>query len=79
MSHEPCGHVCVLRADGLDGWMVSICQGPGTRQELRRFASREEACEFAIAERDRQRAQTGVELSIQMPDDCPCYFDRPVE
>ena len=79
MSQKPCGNVCVLRADDLDGWIVSICQGPGTRHQIRRFATKEEAAEFAIAERDRQRAETGIELSIQMPDDCPCYLDRPAD
>lgn len=72
MSDQPIGDVCVLRDEVSQAWTVSICRGGGNRERVGHFATREEAAEFAIAERDRQRAADGRELSIHFSDDCPC-------
>lgn len=68
-------HVCVLRDEDRDEWMVSLCSGPGTRKLIQRFPTREEAAEFAIAERDRLGVTGDSCADIQVPDDCPCYLD----
>ena len=70
---EPIGSLCVLRDDDLTGWVVSICQGMGQRQVLGCFASRGEAAEYALAERDRRRAAGNPAIMIHFPDDCPCH------
>lgn len=65
--------LCILREDSLTSWMVSSCSGASIgRKILKRFATREQAVEFALAERDRILAQTGTSVDIHFPDDCPC-------
>jgi hypothetical protein len=71
--NNPAHELCVLRDDDHTSWVVSICHGQGRREPLARFKKRDEAAEYALAERDRRRAQSGVELTIHFPDDCPCY------
>jgi hypothetical protein len=66
--------ICVIRCDDHQGWRVSICRGFGSRQELGRFPTREEATEAALVERDRRRQADNVEVIVHLPDDCPCYF-----
>jgi hypothetical protein len=70
---QPVGDICVLREPQADTWSVSICRGLATPTMLGRFADREKATEFALAERDRRREAEGVELTVHFPDDCPCY------
>lgn len=73
MTSEPIGDICVIRDDDNNEWTVTICRGQGTRDQLRSFRTREEASEFAYAERDRFRKHRGLELAIHFPDDCPCH------
>jgi len=70
---EPIGDICVLREERGNDWTVTICRGQGTRQRIRSFPTREQAAEFACAERDRYRRYRGLELAIHFPDDCPCH------
>jgi hypothetical protein len=70
---EPIGSLCVLRDDDLAGWVVAICRGRDNPKEiLRRFATRGEASEFALAERDRRKTAGTSSAVIHFPDDCPC-------
>ena len=73
MSNEVVADLCILRSDDHTGWVVSSCQRDGKRCRLGHFATREEASEFALSERDRLRAETGQEPTVHLPDDCPCY------
>jgi len=73
MSTQDTVDICVLRSEDRKGWVVSLCRGGSDRCQLAQFGSREEAAEFAIAERDRRRQETGEEPVIHLPDDCPCY------
>ncbi len=76
---QPIGELCVLRDESGAGWSVAICRGNVVdREVLARFSDSAKAAEFAVAERDRRRAD-GVELTIHFPDDCPCYVRRPEE
>lgn len=75
MSDQAAIGICVMRSNDHKDWVVSLCQRGAKRCELAQFDSREEAAEFAIAERDRRRAEDGQEAVIHMPDDCPCYRD----
>ena len=70
--NEPIGDICILRSDDHKSWVVSICRGNGTRDELKCFQTRDEAIEFAIAERERRRTDDGTALNLHLPDDCPC-------
>jgi len=74
MSDKPAA-ICMLPGDDGQGWVVFLCHGPGTRQQLKQFDTRHEAAEYVLAERDRRRELAGREPVIQFPDDCPCYFD----
>jgi hypothetical protein len=73
--NEPVGDLCVLLADDGQTWVVAICRGNRTRDELARFPNREEASEFVLAERDRRLSQHGVALDVHFPDDCPCIYN----
>ena len=73
MNSEPIGDICVIRDDEGNEWSVTLCRGQGTRDHLKSFKTREEAAEFAYAERDRFRKHRGFELMIHFPDDCPCH------
>ena len=75
MSDQTVPDICILRSEDHAEWVVSACERNGKRCRLAQFATREEASEFALAERDRRRAATGQEPTIQFPDDCPCYPD----
>jgi len=75
MGDQAEADICILRSDDHTGWVVSVCERNGKPCRLAQFATREEASEFALAERDRRRAETGQEPTIQFPDDCPCYPD----
>ncbi len=70
--NQPFGDLCVLLDDDHKTWVVSLCRGNSRRDELGRFASREEASAFAIAERDRRWKEDQFALDIHFPDDCPC-------
>lgn len=76
MITEPIGDICVIRDDDTNKWTVTVCRGAGTREVLRNCASREEAAEFAYAERDRFRRHHSLELAVHFPDDCPCHFQE---
>jgi hypothetical protein len=69
---EPIGSLCVRQSDGCSEWIVSICQGDGERQILRRFGNRTAAAEFAIEERARRVQGNMNRLTIHFPDECPC-------
>ena len=73
--NEPIGSLCVLLDDNHTQWIVSICQGQGRKQILRRFESRDKAAEFAMEERARLIRDGQPEVRIQFPDDCPCIGD----
>lgn len=75
--NEPFGDLCVLLDDDHQTWVVSLCRGQGCRDQLAKFASREEASAFAIAERDRRWRENQIALDIHFPDDCPCLAERP--
>ena len=75
MDDQEVADICILRSDDHTNWVVSVCERNGKPSRLAQFATREEASEFALAERDRRRAATGQEPTIQFPDDCPCYRD----
>ena len=78
MTSEPIGDICVIRDDDTNQWAVTICRGNGTREQLRKCRTPEEAAEFAYAERDRFRKHRGMELTVHFPDDCPCHcLDNP--
>jgi hypothetical protein len=65
--------LCILREDSLTSWMVSSCAGiAGGRKVLKRFATREQAIEYALQERNRILAEGGAGVDIHLPDDCPC-------
>ena len=66
--------ICVIRTDDQKRWRVSLCGGFAARTPLGEFETREEAADFALAERDRRRAKDNVEIIVHLPDDCPCYF-----
>ncbi len=66
--------ICVLPTQNQKSWQVSICTGSANRKNPRLFATREEALEFAMAERDRLRTEQNREITVHLPDDCPCYF-----
>ena len=69
----PIGELCVLPDKELETWSVAICHGALAQREiLGRFRNLDQAAELALEERDRQLAQTGIELPIHFPDDCPC-------
>ena len=70
---EPIGGLCVLADEGHDHWLVSICQGGGRKLVLRRFERKDQAAEWAIAERARRIASGEVPCVIHFPDDCPCH------
>ncbi|GMU21845.1 MAG: hypothetical protein AMXMBFR13_19330 [Phycisphaerae bacterium] len=73
--NEPIGDICVIKDDERPVWTVTICRGNGTRDQLKVFQTREEAAEFALAERDRFRKHRSVELMVHFPDDCPCHCE----
>ena len=70
--NEPIGSLCVLLDDNHSQWIVSICQGEGRKQILRRFQARDQATEFALQERQRLMRDGQPDVRIQFPDDCPC-------
>jgi hypothetical protein len=67
------GDLCVLREEGGSGWVVSLCGGDKPAQALGRFATREEATAFALAERERRNQRVPDRMTVHFPDDCPCY------
>ena len=69
---EPIGGLCVLPDESHRHWLVSICQGGGRKQVLRRFEARDKAAEWAIEERARRAGNGRESLIIHFPDDCPC-------
>ncbi len=69
----PVGEICVLRdLAWKETWTVSICGGAGKPEPVATFTDRAKAYAFALAERDRRR-ESGAELAVHFPDDCPCY------
>ncbi len=76
-AQYPIGQLCVLRYPQDQDWIVCICRGPtGRRETLGRFPDLAAASDFAIAERDRRRAE-GADCIIHFPDDCPCCGQIP--
>jgi hypothetical protein len=73
MTEQPIGDLCVLRNEEGNSWSVALCRGQGQREHLGQFADRQQAAEFALAERDRRRQAGEAELAVHFPDDCPCY------
>lgn len=76
MDAKPCLGICIMRSLDRDTWTVTLCRAPGDREEIGRFATREEAAAFALAERDRRRELVDLEPCIEVPDDCPCSRNR---
>ncbi|HOW70384.1 MAG TPA: hypothetical protein PKY77_07265 [Phycisphaerae bacterium] len=76
MDAKPSLGICIMRSLDSDAWTVTLCHGPDRREEIGRFATREEAAEFALAERDRRRDLASLEPCIEVPDDCPCSRSR---
>lgn len=66
------GILCVLGDANQTSWSVWLCRGVSQREHLGKFAARTEAVQFAIAEEAR-REKDGLNLSLHLPDDCPCY------
>ena len=65
--------LCVLRDEERCAvWTVCRCQGHGTRETMKQFASFAEAADYALVERDRVRAVPAVQSKVHFPDDCPC-------
>lgn len=75
MTIDPCGSMCILPDPANHEWIVTLCEAASGRKELRRFPTREDAVSFAVIERDRVRKESGREITLQLPDDCPCYRD----
>ena len=75
---RPLGDLCIIFDPPQNDWAVVVCSGQGVHDPLGRFATREKAAEFAMAQREEKRAATGQELTIHYPDDCPCYSYVPV-
>lgn len=76
MNLKPSLGICVMRSAEKDNWVVKLCHAPDNREVIGQFATREEAAEFAIAERDRRRDLAEIEPCIEVPDDCPCHRNR---
>ena len=76
MDAKPCLGICIMRSSAKGTWTVTLCHAPDNREEIGRFATREEAAEFAITERDRRRDLADIEPCIEVPDDCPCHRNQ---
>jgi len=67
------GEICVLRdLAWKDTWTVSICAGSGKPEPIATFPEKERACSYALEVRQR-RLESGQDLTVHLPDDCPCY------
>ena len=66
------GTLCILRDGQHETWSVWLCRGFGRREYLERFEDRASAADFALREAARRNDEEDAELSVHLPDDCPC-------
>jgi len=67
------GTLCVLRDEQNHTWSVWMCRGLGKRERLAGFEDRAAAADYALREAALRNEADSVELTVHLPDDCPCY------
>ncbi len=71
------GDLCITLDPRLNKWTVVLCTTSRDPKPLHACDTKEQATEWAFAQRDRIRQETGQEPMVHFPDDCPCYCNFP--